>query len=41
MLALLEIIKHSNILLVNEELIDEDQNYEVLGVEGSRSGAYI
>ncbi|WP_341757953.1 hypothetical protein [Candidatus Tisiphia endosymbiont of Ditula angustiorana] len=29
------------ILLVNEELIDEDQNYEVLGVEGSRSGAYI
>ncbi|WP_375332581.1 hypothetical protein [Candidatus Tisiphia endosymbiont of Psammoecus bipunctatus] len=29
------------ILLVNEELIDEDQNHEVLGVKGSRSGAYI
>jgi glutamyl-tRNA synthetase len=29
------------ILLVNEELIDEDQNHEVLGVKGLRSGAYI
>ncbi|WP_341757419.1 hypothetical protein [Candidatus Tisiphia endosymbiont of Ditula angustiorana] len=29
------------ILLVNEELVDEDQNQQVLGVSKPRSTAYI
>ncbi|WP_341757971.1 hypothetical protein [Candidatus Tisiphia endosymbiont of Ditula angustiorana] len=30
-----------NILLVNEELVDEDQNQQVLGVSKPRNTAYI
>ncbi|WP_341757814.1 hypothetical protein [Candidatus Tisiphia endosymbiont of Ditula angustiorana] len=33
--------KKSAILLVNEELVDEDQNQQVLGVSKPRSTAYI
>ncbi|WP_341757290.1 hypothetical protein [Candidatus Tisiphia endosymbiont of Ditula angustiorana] len=32
---------HHSILLVNEELVDEDQNQQVLGVSKPRSTAYI
>ncbi len=31
----------AGILLVNEELVDEDQNQQVLGVSKPRSTAYI
>ncbi len=32
---------YQGILLVNEELVDEDQNQQVLGVSKPRSTAYI
>ncbi len=39
--AIKAIAKELNILLVNEELVDEDQNQQVLGVSKPRSTAYI